>query len=94
VPAVSPYSQLTNLSPEQQSEVKHKFGAMGQRAAELAERGAQQLERQREEARARGDVAEVNRLEEILRGHRERMERMRQHRLQLAPEVQAGPPVQ
>ena len=93
-PVASPNSQLTNLSPEQQREVKNKFLTLGQRTGELAERGARELERQREMARARGDEAEVNRLDELLRVYQERMERTRQQRLELAPEAQAGPPVQ
>jgi len=93
-PSVPLHSQITDMSREQQSEIKNKFLSLRERAAEVAERGAQELERQREEARARGDVAEVERLEQILRSHRDRMEKLRQQRTELAPEVQAGPPVQ
>ena len=93
-PVASPNSQFTNLSPEQQREVKNKLLTLGQRTGELAERGARELERQREVARARGDEAEVNRLDELLRVYQDRMERTRQQRLELAPEAQAGPPVQ
>jgi hypothetical protein len=88
------YSQLTNLTQQQQAALKNNLLNASQRAAEMAERGAQELQRQQEEARARGDVAEVNRLEGILSNHRERMEKLRQHRLELSPEAQAGPPLQ
>jgi len=88
------YSQLTNLTQEQQAALKHNLLNAGQRAAEMAERGAQELARQQEEARVRGDVAEVNRLEGILRNHRERMEKLRQRQLELDPGAQAGPTLQ
>jgi hypothetical protein len=91
---VPAYSQLTNLTQQQQAALKNNLLNASQRAAEMAERGAQELQRQQEEARARGDVAEVNRLEGILSNHRERMEKLRQHRLELSPEAQAGPPLQ
>ncbi|WP_044181083.1 hypothetical protein [Hyalangium minutum] len=92
-PAVPVYSQLTNLTDQQRGQLKNSLLSAGLRAAELAERGAKELERQREEAHARGDVAEVNRLDGLLDSYRERMERMRQQRLELAP-AQAGPPTQ
>jgi methionine synthase I (cobalamin-dependent) len=87
------YSQFTNMTQEQQATMRNNFRTMSQRAAEMAERAAQEQARQQEEARVRGDVAEVNRLEGVLRAHRERMERMRQ-RPELAPEAQAGPPLE
>lgn len=92
-PAVPVYSQLTNLTEQQRGQLRKSLLSTGLRAAELAERGAKELERQREEAHARGDVAEVNRLDGLLDSYRERMERMRQQRLELAP-AQAGPPTQ
>lgn len=92
-PVVPVYSQLTNLTEQQRGQLKRSLLSTGLRAVELAERGAKELERQREEAHARGDVAEVNRLDGLLDSYRERMERLRQQRLELAP-AQAGPPTQ
>ena len=87
------YSPAGNLTPEQRAEMKRKYLTLGSRTVELAERGAKELERQRDEAHARGDVAEVNRLNELLGQHQERMERLRQQRIELAP-AQAGPPTE
>jgi hypothetical protein len=92
-PGVPTYSQFTNLTLQQQQQMRNTLSSMSTRAAEMAERGAQELERQRDEAHARGDVAEFNRLNGLLDTYRERMERIHQQRLELAP-AQAGPPTQ
>lgn len=92
-PGVPTYSQITNLPLQQQQQMRNTLSSMNSRAAEMAERGAKELERQRDEAQARGDVAEVTRLNGLLDTYQERLERMRQHRLELA-QPQAGPPTQ
>jgi hypothetical protein len=93
-PDAAPGSQITDLSPEQRSEMKQKFFSIKDRAAELAERGAEQQVRQREEARARGDQEEFQRLDQIIRAHQDRMNLLRQRKSELEPEEQAGPPLQ
>ncbi|HYH98631.1 hypothetical protein [Hyalangium sp.] len=87
-------SQITDLSAEQRSEIKSKFFSIKDRSAELAERGAAELVRQREEARARGDQEEFQRLDQIIRARQDRMNMLRQRRTELEPEEQAGPPLQ
>ncbi|WP_224248494.1 hypothetical protein [Hyalangium gracile] len=100
---VPPPMQLTDMSPEARGELKKKWSSLRNRAAELAMKGVEQLERQREEARARGDQAEFERLDTAIRTHKERVELMRGARPELpatgpgpglAPPVQAGPAVQ
>jgi hypothetical protein len=93
-PDAPPGSQITDLSAEQRSEIKNKFFSIKDRTVELAERGAEELVRQREEARARGDQAEFQRLDQLIRAHRDRMNALRQRRSELEPEEQAGPPLQ
>jgi hypothetical protein len=92
---------MSDWSPEKQAEVKRNWMNVRERAGELAMVGLKHLERQRDEARARGDHAEAERLEQVLRTRREQTEKML--RAQQAndpgmavptPEAQAGPPLQ
>lgn len=92
---------MSDWSPETQAKVKKNWMNIKERAGELAMVGVKHLERQRDEARARGDQAEVERLEQIIRTQREQAERMLRAQQAanpgapgLAPEVQAGPPLQ
>lgn len=98
-PTTSP--RMSDWSPEKQAEVKRNWMNVRERAGELAMVGLKHLERQRDEARARGDHAEAERLEQVLRTRREQTEKML--RAQQAndpgmavptPEAQAGPPLQ
>jgi hypothetical protein len=96
----------TDMSPEMRGELKQKWSTLRGRAAELAMRGVQELERQREEARARGDQAEFERLDAIVLQQRQRVERMRaiqaeppaqtpdSSSTEPPPEQQAGPPLE
>jgi hypothetical protein len=90
---------MADWSPEKQAEVKKSWMSLRERSAELAMVGLKELERQRDEARARGDQAEFERLDEIVRTQSEQLERMRANPQQpmvpaLAdptPEAQPGP---
>jgi hypothetical protein len=109
VAAVQPPREMpspwADMSPEMRGELKQKWSTLRGRAAELAMRGVQELERQREEARARGDQAEFERLDAIVLQQRQRVERMRAIQAELPaqtpdssseppPEQQAGPPLE
>jgi hypothetical protein len=92
---------MSDWSPEKQAEVKRNWMNIRERAAEIAAVGVKHLERQRDAARERGDQAEVERLEQIIRTQRERVERMQRAKQATgpgqagpAPEAQAGPPLQ
>lgn len=92
---------MSDWSPETQAQVKKNWMNIKERAAELAMVGVKQLERQRDEAQARGDQAEVERLEQVIRTQREQAERMQRAQQAgnpgtpgFAPEVPAGPPLQ
>ncbi|HVG58112.1 MAG TPA: hypothetical protein VNA24_06130 [Hyalangium sp.] len=92
---------MSDWSPETQAQVKKNWMNIKERAAELAMVGVKQLERQRDEAKARGDQAEVERLEQVIRTQREQAERMQRAQQAanpgdpgFAPEVPAGPPLQ
>jgi hypothetical protein len=71
-------------------------------AAELAQRGVEQLEQRRGAAQARGDQAEVQRLDAAIRMQRDHLEKMQALQAQqlpsgapeLPPGAQAGPPMQ
>lgn len=81
---------MSDWSPEEQAEVRKSWMTIRERPAELVMAGLKRLERQRDEARARGDQAEVDRLEQILRTRREQVEQM-QRAQQAADPGQAGP---
>jgi hypothetical protein len=92
---------MSDWSAEKQAEVKRNWMSVRERAGELAMVGLKHLERQRDEARARGDHAEAERLEQVLRTQRERAEKMLRAQQANdpgmavpAPEAQAGPPLQ
>jgi hypothetical protein len=92
---------MSDWSPEKQAEVKKNWATVRERTAELAMVGLKHLERQRDEARARGDQSEAERLDKILRGRLEEVERMQQAQQAANPgpalpaqEAQAGPPLQ
>lgn len=92
---------MPDWSPEKQAEVKKNWMGIRERAVEVAMMGMRHLERQRDEARARGDQAEVERLDQILRTRREQVEQMQRAQQAAspgqavpAPEAQAGPPLQ
>jgi hypothetical protein len=65
------------LSPERQAEVARMWGSVRERTAERAAEVLRDLERQRDEAQARGDQAEVDRLEQTITRHREGLEVLR-----------------
>ncbi len=92
---------MADWSPETQAQVKKNWMSIKDRAAEMAMAGLKHTERQRDEARARGDQAEVDRLEQVLRTQREQVEKIQRAQQASgpgsagpAPEVQAGPPLQ
>jgi hypothetical protein len=100
-PMAPPGSQITDLSPQAREGIQKKWSSLRNRAADMALRGVENLERQRDEARARGDQAEYERLEALIRQHRERVDLMRGARPEApaagpgvpAP-AQSGPPMQ
>ncbi len=53
------------------------WGSVRERTAERAAEALRDLERQRDEAQARGDQAEVDRLEQTITRHREGLEVLR-----------------
>jgi hypothetical protein len=69
---------LADMSPEQKEGMRRKWLSVRERAAELAQRGAEHLAQEREEARARGDQAEVDRLDTALRERQAQVKRMRE----------------
>jgi hypothetical protein len=92
---------MSDWSPETQAQVKKNWMNIKERAGEMAMVGVKHLERQRDEAQARGDHAEVERLEQIIRTQREQAEKMLRAQQAansgapgVAPEVPAGPPEQ
>lgn len=98
-PTTSP--RMADWSPEKQAEVKKNWMSIKDRAAELAMAGLKHTERQRDEAQARGDQAEVDRLEEVIRTQREQVEKIQRSQQAAgpgpagpAPEVQTGSPLQ
>jgi hypothetical protein len=62
---------------QEQAPAQGKRVTMMQRAANLLERGLPPLEKARDEALARGDQAEFQRLEKSITQHRARLEQMR-----------------
>ena len=62
---------------QEQAPVQGKRMSMMQRAANLLERGLPPLEKARDEALARGDQAEFQRLDKSINQHRARLEQMR-----------------
>jgi hypothetical protein len=100
-PMAPPGSQITDLSPQAREGIQKKWSSLRNRAADMALRGVESLERQRDDARARGDQAEYERLEALIRQHRERVELMRGARPEapgagpgVPPPAQSGPPLQ
>lgn len=100
-PAPVTPSPLTDMSPDMRGELQQKWSSLRGRAADLAERGVQELERQRVAARVRGDQAEVERLDAIINQQWERVERLRAIQAQAPSErpefpspEQAGPPLE
>jgi hypothetical protein len=97
-PTTSP--RMSDWSPEKQTEVKKNWMNIRERAGDLAAASVKIMERQRDEARARGDQAEVERLEQAIRIQRERAEQVRAlNATSPAPvgpaaEAQDGPPLQ
>ena len=94
-------SPLADMGPDARRDLQQKWSSLRGRAAEIAMKGVQELERQRAEAQARGDQAEVERLDAIIPQQRERVERMRALQVQtpsarpeLPPPEQAGPPLE
>jgi hypothetical protein len=92
---------MSDWSPETQARVKKNWMNIKARAGELAMVGVKHLERQRDEAKARGDQAEFERLDQLVRTQREQAEKMMRAQQAanpgspgLAPEVQAAPPLQ
>lgn len=98
-PPVPPMPQ--GLSPERQAEVARMWGSVRERTAEKAAEVLRDLERQRDEAQARGDQAEVERLDQSITRHREGLEVLRGTRPytgplknRYAPAEPAEPPTQ
>ena len=98
-PTTSP--RMADWSPEKQAEVKKNWMNIRERAGELAAVSVKIMERQRDDARARGDQAEADRLEQAIRIQRERAEQAQRAPQAtnpapagLAPEAQAGPPLE
>lgn len=79
--------------------MREKWKTLPDRVGDMALKSMELMERQREEARARGDQAEFDRLDGILRQNQAQLDKLRamreqQQQQQLPPAVQAGPPVQ
>jgi hypothetical protein len=92
---------MSDWSPETQAQVKKNWMNIRERAGELAMVGVKHLERQRDEAKARGDQAEFERLDQLVRTQREQAEKMIRAQQAANPgspgpatEVPAGPPLQ
>jgi hypothetical protein len=92
---------MQDWSPEKQAEVKKNWMNIRERAGDLAAVSVKIMERQRDEARARGDQAEADRLEQAIRIQRERAEQAQgapqatnPAPAGLAPAAQDGPPLQ
>lgn len=100
-PMAPPGSQTPGMTPEVAEGVRQKWSSLRNRAADMALRGVENMERQRDEAKARGDQAEYERLDGIIRQHRERVELMRgatpvgpPPTPGLPPPAQSGPPLE
>jgi hypothetical protein len=92
---------MSDWSPETQAQVKKNWMSIKERAGEMAMMGVKHLERQRDEAKARGDQVEFERLDQLVRTQREQAEKMMRAQQAanpgapgLAPEVQTEPPLQ
>jgi hypothetical protein len=92
---------MSDWSPETQAQVKKNWMNIKERSGEIAMLGVKHLERQRDEAKARGDQAEFERLDQLVSTQREQAERMLRAQQAanpgasgLAPGVQAEPPSQ
>jgi parvulin-like peptidyl-prolyl isomerase len=91
---------MSDWSPEKQAQVKKNWMNIRERAGEMAMLGVKHLERQRDEAKARGDQVEFERLDQLIRTQREQAEKMLRAQQAanpgapgLAPEGQAEPPL-
>jgi hypothetical protein len=99
-PAPAPVDQAAELTPEKQAEVDQMWRTVKERTAEHVLEQIQQLERQRDEAQARGDQVEVDRLEQLITAQREGVEELRGMRppksypSRFAPGVPVEPPRQ
>jgi hypothetical protein len=92
---------MSDWSPETQAKVKKNWMNIKERAGELAMMGVKHLELQRDEAKARGDQAEFERLDQLVRTQREQAEKMLRAQQAAnpgasgpAPGAQAEPPLQ
>jgi len=101
VPGPPPPPVPQGLSPERQAEVARTWTSVRERTAEKAAEALRDLERQRDEAQARGDPAEAARLDQLVTRQREGLEVLRGTRphpgpLQnrYAPAAPAEPPLQ
>jgi hypothetical protein len=77
VPAPSYPQPEVNTQPQESPPPTGPRLTMMERAATLLERGVVPLEKARDEALARGDQAEAQRLDASIRQHRERVDRMK-----------------
>ncbi|WP_224366356.1 hypothetical protein [Hyalangium versicolor] len=91
-PPVLPSSQPPGSSPDPNATPKKTWSAMRNRAADLALRGMEHLERRRDEARARGDQEEADRLDAVILKHKERVELMRGSMRPAVPSTEPLPP--
>jgi hypothetical protein len=85
-PAPSYPPPAQNAPAQEQPPAQGKRVTMMQRAAGLIERGIPALEKARDEALARGDQAEFQRLDKSINQHRARLEQMKR-----APAVTHAP---
>jgi len=93
-PPGPPPLQMTDMGPEAKVQLRQKWMSLRERAADLTMRSVEVLERQRDEARTRGDQAEFDRLDGVIRQQQERLEKMRANRALLSPSEVGGPPEQ
>ena len=99
-PGAAPQRQVAELTPEKQAEVNQMWLTLREHTAENALEGIRELERQRDEAQARGDQVEVDRLEQLIMAQREGVEELRGTRppksypSRFAPRVPVEPPRQ
>jgi len=92
---------MSDWDPETQARVKKNWMNIRERSGEFAMMGVKHMERQRDEARARGDHEEVARLDQLIRTQREQAEKMLRAQQEANPgapgpatEVPAGAPLQ